>query len=216
MTYEELLSKLAPCSKCGSQNLTWCGISVRPYCLDCKRWGRVNHGTPQDAIDDWNEMASRAEARAEERRDAKKVGPLEAERDRLLDRVLLLESVLREVMDRFGPCRGQYIYSKRMTLDRVAAILKYTSRSTETPGENPVFTVEASPDNLKAAAEALAETVGAGQIQLKPLGYHTLTFVGRQCDDVMGARTRLLETIQAHADAAPTIAKPLQRDDDGK
>lgn len=43
------------CPACGSGDVTFCNISVRPYCNECKHWGRVNFGSVADAIRDWND-----------------------------------------------------------------------------------------------------------------------------------------------------------------
>lgn len=51
---EIYLAQLKPCSNCESEDLAWCGISVRPYCKDCNTWGYTNHGSPKDAINSWN------------------------------------------------------------------------------------------------------------------------------------------------------------------
>jgi hypothetical protein len=55
MTYTNFIGQLKPCCECGETDLRWCGISVRPYCNDCKNWGFINYGTPEDAIKSWNE-----------------------------------------------------------------------------------------------------------------------------------------------------------------
>ena len=55
MFKSQLISKLHPCSKCGSYDLEWCEISVRPYCRECNNWGYTNFGTSKDAINSWNE-----------------------------------------------------------------------------------------------------------------------------------------------------------------
>jgi hypothetical protein len=57
------LEQLKPCANCSDTLLYWCGISVRPYCKTCGRWGRVNFGTPADAIKAWNENWERTKAR---------------------------------------------------------------------------------------------------------------------------------------------------------
>ncbi len=49
------------CPKCGSGDVNFCGISVRPYCNECGHWGRVNYGTQQDAIDNWNEASAKSQ-----------------------------------------------------------------------------------------------------------------------------------------------------------
>ncbi len=64
MSYENYLKQLKPCSSCGEEhNIHWCGISVRPYCGNCKNWGAVNYLTAENAIRSWNESYERAEKR---------------------------------------------------------------------------------------------------------------------------------------------------------
>lgn len=54
METSNFLEQLEPCSECGSSDLAWCAISVRPYCRECNHWGRVNFGLPKEAIKEWN------------------------------------------------------------------------------------------------------------------------------------------------------------------
>lgn len=42
------------CPHCGSGDIRWCEISVRPYCAECHTWGRVNFGKALDAVREWN------------------------------------------------------------------------------------------------------------------------------------------------------------------
>lgn len=42
------------CPECGSGDVRFEAISVRPYCADCHTWGPVNFGTAKDAIALWN------------------------------------------------------------------------------------------------------------------------------------------------------------------
>lgn len=42
------------CHGCHSGDVGWCDVSKRPYCNECNMWGRVNYGTPQDAIRQWH------------------------------------------------------------------------------------------------------------------------------------------------------------------
>lgn len=42
------------CPDCGSGDVRWCNISVRPYCAECGTWGSVNLGTADDAAQAWN------------------------------------------------------------------------------------------------------------------------------------------------------------------
>lgn len=44
------------CPQCGSGDVRFDEISVRPYCNDCHYWAPVNFGTAQDAIKKWNAM----------------------------------------------------------------------------------------------------------------------------------------------------------------
>jgi hypothetical protein len=55
VTWEEGMSDIACCPYCGSGDITFCEISVRPYCRECKYWGAINlTGTKEDAIRVWN------------------------------------------------------------------------------------------------------------------------------------------------------------------
>lgn len=45
---------LKNCPQCGSGDVRFDEISVRPYCLECKYWPPVNFGTKSDAIKKWN------------------------------------------------------------------------------------------------------------------------------------------------------------------
>lgn len=42
------------CPSCGSGDVRFCHISVRPYCAECNTWGAVNYGTAEDSIKAWN------------------------------------------------------------------------------------------------------------------------------------------------------------------
>jgi hypothetical protein len=42
------------CPCCSSGDVRWCNISVRPYCNECKHWGRAHFGTAEEAIKRWN------------------------------------------------------------------------------------------------------------------------------------------------------------------
>ena len=48
--------KLECCPNCGSGDVSFCNISIRPYCNDCSYWGRVNFGTKADSIELWNKQ----------------------------------------------------------------------------------------------------------------------------------------------------------------
>ena len=50
----DLEALIRHCPNCGSGDVRWCAISVRPYCHDCGTWGAVNHGSAMDAIMQWN------------------------------------------------------------------------------------------------------------------------------------------------------------------
>ncbi len=57
----DYVSQLKPCSECGSSDLVWCGISVRPYCRECNHWGGVNYGPAEEAIMKWNDTYDRVQ-----------------------------------------------------------------------------------------------------------------------------------------------------------
>lgn len=42
------------CPECGSGDVEFCAISVRPYCAECNCWGAVNFGSAADAVREWN------------------------------------------------------------------------------------------------------------------------------------------------------------------
>ncbi len=44
------------CPRCGSGDVRWCGISVRPYCNECGHWGMAHHGNAEQAIERWNKQ----------------------------------------------------------------------------------------------------------------------------------------------------------------
>jgi len=48
--------KMSCCPNCGGGDVSFCNISVRPYCNDCSYWGSVNFGTKEDSIQRWNEQ----------------------------------------------------------------------------------------------------------------------------------------------------------------
>ena len=54
---EATSTDLPCCPQCGSGDVRWCDISVRPYCKDCGHWGAVNHGTKEDAVAAWEREA---------------------------------------------------------------------------------------------------------------------------------------------------------------
>ena len=55
---DPLIEKLDACPACGSNDISWCNISVRPYCNECGHWGRVNYGGPLDAVKAWNKATT--------------------------------------------------------------------------------------------------------------------------------------------------------------
>lgn len=48
------------CPECGSGDVRWEVISVRPYCADCHTWGAVNFGTYADAARQWNARVAKS------------------------------------------------------------------------------------------------------------------------------------------------------------
>lgn len=48
------------CPRCGSGDVEFCHISVRPYCRECNHWGAVNFGTVGDAVRAWNAALKRS------------------------------------------------------------------------------------------------------------------------------------------------------------
>lgn len=48
------------CPECGSGDIIFCEVSVRPYCNDCRIWAPVNFGTKEDAIRKWNKKVKKA------------------------------------------------------------------------------------------------------------------------------------------------------------
>lgn len=44
------------CPQCGSGDVKFCNISVRPYCNECKYWAPMHFGTKADAITRWNKQ----------------------------------------------------------------------------------------------------------------------------------------------------------------
>lgn len=48
------------CPRCGSGDIMWCNISVRPFCDECKYWGAINYGPVQEAVDSWNKTVGRS------------------------------------------------------------------------------------------------------------------------------------------------------------
>lgn len=57
-----LTAELECCPNCGSGDIRWCNISVRPHCNECGYWGRVNFGSALDAKLDWNKASRRSNA----------------------------------------------------------------------------------------------------------------------------------------------------------
>lgn len=47
------------CPQCGSGDVHWDSISVRPFCNECGYWPPINFGTAEDASKDWNERLER-------------------------------------------------------------------------------------------------------------------------------------------------------------
>ncbi len=42
------------CPECGSGDVHFCQISVRPYCNECNYWAAINFGSKEEAIKSWN------------------------------------------------------------------------------------------------------------------------------------------------------------------
>ena len=38
---------ILPCPECGSFDVEFCEISVRPYCVECSFWHEINYGTEE-------------------------------------------------------------------------------------------------------------------------------------------------------------------------
>jgi uncharacterized protein (DUF983 family) len=53
-TPDPLASLIRLCPECGSGDVHWCNISVRPYCAECHTWGASHFGPPEDAVKAWN------------------------------------------------------------------------------------------------------------------------------------------------------------------
>lgn len=49
------------CSECGSGDVHFCNISVRPYCNECRYWAPVNWGSIHDAVFLWNKKVKKAQ-----------------------------------------------------------------------------------------------------------------------------------------------------------
>lgn len=47
------------CPECGSGDVQFCNISVRPYCNECKTWAPVNFGKAADSIGMWNDRVKK-------------------------------------------------------------------------------------------------------------------------------------------------------------
>jgi len=46
------------CYECGSGDVRWCSISVRPYCAECDTWGPVNYGSAAESVATWNKRVA--------------------------------------------------------------------------------------------------------------------------------------------------------------
>lgn len=60
MTKKEQALLKRQCPLCGSGDVEFCQISRRPYCNECRHWGRVNFGSDEDAIKEWNNQLEAA------------------------------------------------------------------------------------------------------------------------------------------------------------
>lgn len=57
------------CPKCGSGDIEWEQISVRPHCRDCNYWPRPHHGTEKEMVKEWNRMVIEAHTTEEGKND---------------------------------------------------------------------------------------------------------------------------------------------------
>lgn len=48
------------CPECGSGDVRWDVISVRPYCAECRYWAPTNFGSELEAVTQWNQMVDEA------------------------------------------------------------------------------------------------------------------------------------------------------------
>ena len=55
---------LGCCPDCCSGDMSWCNISVRPYCRECNWWSMVNDGSADDALAWLRARQERAEVTA--------------------------------------------------------------------------------------------------------------------------------------------------------
>lgn len=60
---EEKLNQMCP--ECGSGDIGFCEVSVRPYCRECNHWAPVNCGSKADAIRLWNAKLEESTAPAQ-------------------------------------------------------------------------------------------------------------------------------------------------------
>ena len=60
---KEQLATIKPCYNCENTKVSFCAVSIRPYCGECHTWGNLNMaGNTQDAIDVWNSIYEVAHA----------------------------------------------------------------------------------------------------------------------------------------------------------
>ena len=113
MTYNEGTILLKNCPQCGSGDVGWDNISVRPYCKECHHWGKFNRGSARDAIESWNNESK----------------PVEKKEDtRLLYEIKILSAGIESLIDvyvsRLEEEGSPYLLGKLTTYEIIQARLK--------------------------------------------------------------------------------------------